>query len=56
MGKKTALKPVATGPRSKSVGFDVDSLPELLSYKPPLKLRFKASKSLAMGLTELETF
>jgi Transposase IS4 len=54
--EKTALKPVATGPLPKTVEFDVEHLPELPTYKPPLDLEFEASESLATGLTELETF
>jgi Transposase IS4 len=54
--KKTALKPVATGSLLKTVDFDADHLLELPTYKPPLNLQFKASKSKATGLTELQIF
>ena len=37
--KKTALKPVATGPLLKSTGLDKDHLPDLFNHKPPLNLR-----------------
>jgi hypothetical protein len=40
--KKTALKPIATGPLS---GLDEKRLPELPTYKLPLKLRFELSES-----------
>jgi Transposase IS4 len=50
------LKPVATGPLSKTVEFDADHLPELPTYKQPLDLEFKASESLATGLIELQTY
>jgi hypothetical protein len=56
MAKKTALKPIATGPLSKTVKCDVNNLPELPTYKPPLDLQFEASELLATGLMELQTF
>jgi hypothetical protein len=40
--EKTALKPVATGPLSKTVEFDADHLPDLPTYKSPLDLKFEA--------------
>jgi hypothetical protein len=48
---KTALKPIATG--LLPVDFDADHLLELPTYKPPFKLKFEASKSLATDHTEL---
>jgi hypothetical protein len=51
--KKTALKPIATGPLP---GLDEKCLPELPTYKPPLELHFEPSESLATGLSELHTF
>ena len=54
--EKTALKPVVTGPLPETIGFDENHLPELPVYEPPLKLQFQQSKSLATGLSELETF
>jgi hypothetical protein len=54
--KKTALKPVATGPLPEAVGLDKKSLPELPTYRPPLELEFTPSESLATGLSQLETF
>jgi hypothetical protein len=51
--KKTALKPIATGPLP---GLDEKHLPELPTYEPPLELRFEPSESLATGLSELYTF
>ena len=54
--EKTALKPIATGPLPKAVGFDADNLPDLPTYEPPLDLEFQAAESLATGLSELEMF
>jgi hypothetical protein len=54
--KKTALKPVATGRLLEAIGLDEKHLPELPTHKPPLELRFEPSKSLATGLSELDTF
>lgn len=54
--EKTALKPIATGPLPKAVGFDAAHLPELPTYKPPLELQFQLSISLATDLSELEVF
>ena len=54
--EKTALKPIATGPLPKAVGFDADNLPDLPTYEPPLDLEFQAAESLAMELSELKTF
>jgi hypothetical protein len=54
--KKTALKPIATSSLPKTVKFDINNLPELPTYKPPLDLQFKASESFTTGLTELQTF
>jgi hypothetical protein len=50
------LKPVATGQLPEAIGIDEKHLPELPTYKLPLELRFKPSKSLATGLSELDTF
>jgi hypothetical protein len=50
------LKPIATGPLLKTVKFDADYLPKLPIYKLLLNLKFEASESLAIGLTELQTF
>jgi hypothetical protein len=49
-GKKTALKPIATGPLLETVGLDEKSLPKLPTYRPPLELEFTPSESLATGL------
>ena len=54
--EKTALKPIATGPLPKAVGFDAAHLPELPAYRPPLEIQFQPSISLATGLSELEIF
>jgi hypothetical protein len=54
--EKTALKPIATGPIPKAVGFDANNLPDLPTYESPFNLKFKASESLAIKLSELETF
>jgi hypothetical protein len=53
---KTALKPIPIGRLPDAVELDEKSLPELPTYKPPLELRFRPSESLAIGLSELETF
>ena len=53
---ETALKPVPIGRLPKSTKFDHGRLPELPIYRPPLDLRYKPSKSIATGLTELQTF
>ena len=54
--QKTAFKPVVSGPLPETLEFDVNQLPDLPTYKPPLELRFKSSKSLLKGLSELDTF
>ena len=54
--QKTALKPVASGPLPKTLEIDVNRFPELPAYEPSLKLRFKHSKSLLQGLSQLDTF
>jgi hypothetical protein len=54
--EKTALKPIATGLLPKAIGFDANNLPNLLIYEPPFNLKFKASESLIIKLSKLETF
>jgi hypothetical protein len=54
--KKTALKPMATGRLLEAIRLDEKHLPKLSTYKPPLELRFEPSKSLAIGLSELDIF
>jgi hypothetical protein len=54
--QKTALKPIAIGPFPETVELDEKDLPELSTYEPPLNLQYQASKSLATGLLELQTF
>jgi hypothetical protein len=54
--KKTALKSIAVRPLPEAVELNEQALPELLIYQPPLKLHFKRSESLVIGLSELETF
>jgi hypothetical protein len=54
--KKTALKPIATGPLPESIGLDEKRLPELPTYKPPLDLLYEPPESLAIGLLQLDTF
>ena len=54
--QKTALKSIAIDPLSETAELDEKDLPELPTYKPPLNLQFQASKSLATGLSELQTF
>jgi hypothetical protein len=54
--KKTALKPITTGPLLEAANLDEKRLPELLKYDPPLKLYFKALKLLVKGILELNTF
>ena len=53
---ETALKPIAIGPLPKSTKFDNGHLRELPDYHPPLNLRSKPSKSIATGLSTLQTF
>jgi hypothetical protein len=50
--KKTALKPIATGPFLKTVEFDADYLLELPTYKLSFDLKFKASELLTIDHTE----
>lgn len=50
---KTALKPFAVEPLPE---LDHGHLPELPKYEPPLNIRSSPSKSMATGLSELETF
>ena len=54
--KKTALKPIAVGPLPNVIKLDENWLPELPTYIPLLELRYQASKLLATGLSELDTF
>ena len=54
--QKTALKPVISGPLPKTLKIDVNWLPDLPAYEPPLKLQFERSKSLLQGLLQLNTF
>jgi hypothetical protein len=54
--QQTALKPIAIGPFPEAIELNEKALPELPIYKPPLNLQFQASKSLATGLSELQTF
>lgn len=54
--EKTALKPIATGPLPEEAGFDINHLPELPIYQPPLDLQFQSVKSLATDLSELRCF
>jgi hypothetical protein len=54
--KKTALKPIATSPLPEAVGFNAAHLPELSTYKPPLKFQFQPSISLTTDLSELKVF
>jgi len=53
---ETALRPIATGPLPKSSKLDENHLPDLPTYEPPLKLRYKPSESSASGLSKLQTF
>jgi hypothetical protein len=50
------LKPIATGPLLTVTKLNEKQLPELLRYDPSLELRYESSKSLAIGLPELDTF
>ena len=54
--QETVLKPIAIGPLPETAELDEKDLPELPTYEPPLNLQFQASKSLATGLSELQTF
>ena len=56
MKQQTALKSVASGPLLKMLKLDVNQLPDLSTYKPPLELRFKPLKSLLENLLKLDTF
>lgn len=53
---ETALQPVATGPLPEATKLDEFHLPDLPIYDPPLKLRYKPSKSNATGLSKLQIF
>jgi Transposase IS4 len=48
--------PIAIGPLPETAELDEKDLPELPTYEPPLNLQFQASKSLATGLSEFQTF
>jgi hypothetical protein len=50
---QTALKPIAVEPLPE---LDHGHLPELPEYEPPINLRSLPSKSIATGLSELQTF
>jgi hypothetical protein len=54
--EKTALKPIATSPLLKAVGFDAAYLSKLFTYKLSLELQFQPSISLAINLSELKVF
>ena len=54
--QKTALKPVITGLLPETIELDENDLPELPTYNSPLNLQNEASESLAIGLSELDTF
>jgi Transposase IS4 len=54
--EKTALKPIATGPLPEEAGLDINHLPELPDYQPPLDLQFQSGKSLATDLSEPQCF
>jgi len=53
---ETALRPIATGPLPAASELDENHLPNLPTYEPPLKLRYKPSESSSTGLSELQTF
>jgi Transposase IS4 len=53
---ETALKPVPVCQLPESAKLDHGHLPELPDYHPPLNLRYKASKSIATGLSVLQAF
>jgi Transposase IS4 len=44
------------GELPEGIEFDKNHLPELPTYQPPLELQYQPSKSLATGLSELQTF
>ena len=54
--QQTALKPIAVGPLPETLEINENQLPELPEYEPPLNLQFQRSKSLATGLSQLDTF
>jgi len=53
---ETALRPITTGALPDASELDEFHLPDLPAYEPPLKLRFKPSKSSATGLSKLQIF
>ena len=54
--QETAFKPIIIDPFSETTELNEKDLPELPTYEPPLNLQFQTSKSLATGLSELQTF
>jgi hypothetical protein len=50
------LKPIATGPLSTATKLNKKQLSELPKYDPLFELCYESSKSLAIGLSELNTF
>lgn len=54
--EKTALKPIANGRLPEEAGLDINHLPELPIYQPPLDLQFQSATSLATDLSELQCF
>ena len=54
--QETAFKPITIDPLPETAELDEKDLLELPMYEPPLNLQFQTSKSLATGLSELQTF
>jgi hypothetical protein len=52
---ETALRLIATGPLPEASELKENHLPDLSTYEPPLKLRYKPSESSATGPSELQT-
>jgi hypothetical protein len=50
---ETALKPVAAEPLPEASKLDLNDLPDLLYYFPPLKLQYNEGRLLALGLSPL---
>jgi hypothetical protein len=54
--KRTALKPITIRLLFNATKLNEKRLPELSKYDPPLELRYQPSESLAIGLSEVNTF
>ena len=54
--QQTALKPIVAGPLPEALEINENQFPELPEYELSLILQFQRSKSLAAGLSQLDTF